>query len=75
MTSLTQDRRALVEAEAVGQDGAPADGATFLKIVQILQRKERLAASGAAFERFDPTAPGIHPARRREPAGALTFTG
>lgn len=66
MTSPNPDRRALAQAEAIGAAVVPAERNTFLKIIQILHRKERLAASGAAFERFDPKAPGIRPGRRQD---------
>jgi len=66
MTSPNPDRRALAQAEAIGTAVVTAERTTFLKIVQILHRKEQLAASGAGFERFDPTAPGIRPGRRQD---------
>jgi len=75
MNSLTTDSHdpACITAPV---RGAPASGgAAFLRIVQIVQQKKRLASSGASFLRFDPTAPGTDPARHRMPAVALTFTG
>jgi len=59
MTSLTTDRCILAGAPATRPAGLSAE-ASFLRIVQAVQQKERLAASGLGFRRFDPTAPGTH---------------
>jgi hypothetical protein len=74
MTSPTSVRHAPAQADELGPGGAPADGNTFLEIIRIVHEKRRLAASGAAFERFDPTAPDIR-GRRPGASKALSFTG
>lgn len=73
MSSLPPDRNALAQGEAPARNRAAVGAASFLEIVRTLNRKEQRAASGAGFERFDPTAPGVLPGRQRESAG--TFTG